>query len=156
MYLKHERPGIILRSLIIGLTLPVVSWCHLLGSRVVSGFLWSDEVQVNIKFSSHNLILATFVNIATSIEFVLVCVYRDPHHRQTRAIWNQIAIFVCENVDKPVVCFGDLNNIMCDVDTTSSNINKHRMRAFNSYVKQCGLFDLGFSGPAAFFLHSGV
>lgn len=49
--------------------------------------------------------------------------YGDPHHRQTRAIWNQITTFVCENLDKPVVCFGDLNNI-----------NR--------------LFDLDYSGPA--------
>jgi hypothetical protein len=110
--------------------------------------LWNDEVRVDIKYSSQHLILATFVNIAMCVEFVLICVYGDPHHRQTRVIWDKIATFVSENLDKPVVCFGDLNNIMSDVDTTSSNINKYRMRTFNSYVKQCGLFDLGFSGPA--------
>lgn len=110
--------------------------------------LWNDEVQVNVKFSSFNLILASVVNIATSLDFILVCVYGDPHHRQTRVIWDQIANFVGENLGKPVACLGDLNNIMCDVDTTSSSINKSRMRAFNSYVKQCGLFDLGYSGPA--------
>jgi hypothetical protein len=37
---------------------------------------------------------------------------------------------------------------MHEVDTTSVNVNKNRMRTFNTYVKQCGLFDLGFSGPA--------
>lgn len=42
---------------------------------------------------------------------------------------------------------GDLNNIMRDIDTTSANVNKYRMRAFNTYVKQCGLFE-GYSGPA--------
>jgi hypothetical protein len=34
------------------------------------------------------------------------------------------------------------------VDTTSTNVNKHRLRTLNSYAKQCGLFDLGFSDPA--------
>ena len=37
---------------------------------------------------------------------------------------------------------------MCDMDTTSVNVNKLRMQNFNSYVKECDLFDLGFSGPA--------
>uniref|UniRef100_A0ACD5UPN6 Uncharacterized protein n=1 Tax=Avena sativa TaxID=4498 RepID=A0ACD5UPN6_AVESA len=37
--------------------------------------LWTDEVQVTINFSSHHLILATVVNIASNIDFVLVCVY---------------------------------------------------------------------------------
>jgi hypothetical protein len=63
-------------------------------------------------------------------------------------IWDNVYNFVCENLGKPVVCFGDLNDIMCDMDTTSINVNKFRMRTFNSYVKQCGLFDLGYSGPA--------
>uniref|UniRef100_A0ACD5Z7B9 Uncharacterized protein n=1 Tax=Avena sativa TaxID=4498 RepID=A0ACD5Z7B9_AVESA len=110
--------------------------------------LWTDEVQVTTNFSSHHLILANVVNIAYNIDFVLVCVYGDPQHRQDKVIWDQISIFVHDNLGKPVVCMGDLNNIMCDVDTTSAHVNKYRMRTFNSYVKQCGLFDLGYSGPA--------
>jgi hypothetical protein len=43
---------------------------------------------------------------------------------------------------------GDLNDILCDADTTSSNINKSRMSLVSSYVKNCGLFDIGYSGPA--------
>jgi hypothetical protein len=88
------------------------------------------------------------VNIATKLEFALACVYGDHHHRQTRLIWNHISNFVHDNPGKPVACMGDLNDIMCDVDTTSSNINKSRMHAFTTYVKECGLFDLGYSGPA--------
>lgn len=110
--------------------------------------LWSDKVQVIIKCSNHYLILALVVRIATNLEFALACVYGDPHHRHTRMIWDQISSFVSDNTGKPVVCLGDLNNIMYDVDTTSSNINHCRMRTFIGYVKQCGLFDLGFSGPA--------
>jgi hypothetical protein len=37
---------------------------------------------------------------------------------------------------------------MHDTDFSGANVNYNRMRAFNEYVKQCGLFDLGFSGPA--------
>jgi hypothetical protein len=110
--------------------------------------LWNDDVQVSVKFSSHNLILAVVVNIATNVEFAMACVYGDPHHRQTRVIWDQISTFVFDNLGKPVVCLGDLNNIMTDLDSTSGNVNKYRMRTFNAYVKQCGFFDLGFSGPA--------
>jgi hypothetical protein len=47
-----------------------------------------------------------------------------------------------------MVCLGDMNEIMCEADTTSVNINKYRMHAFNSYVKNCGLFDLGYNGLA--------
>jgi exonuclease III len=110
--------------------------------------LWNDEVQVTVKFCSFHLILASVVHIASGVDFLLVCVYGDPHHLQTKVIWDQISTFVHDNLGKPIVCLGDLNNIMSDVDTTSTKVNKSHMRAFNSYVKQCGLFDLGFSGPA--------
>jgi hypothetical protein len=110
--------------------------------------LWTDEVHVDVKFSNHHIILATVVNIANRMEFVLAFVYGDPHHRQTGVIWNHVLNFVHDNLGKPMACMGDLNNIMCDLDTTSANVNLHRMRTFNGYVKQCGLFDLGFSGPA--------
>jgi endonuclease/exonuclease/phosphatase family metal-dependent hydrolase len=110
--------------------------------------LWSDEVHVSVKFFNQYMILAIVVDRATNADFVLACIYGDPHHQQTRMIWDNVYNFVCENLGKPVVCFGDLNDILCDMDTTSINVNKFRMRTFNSYVKQCGLFDLGYSGPA--------
>jgi hypothetical protein len=94
------------------------------------------------------MILALVVDKATNVDFVLACIYGDPHHRHTKMIWEHVSNFVHENLGKPVVCLGDLNDIMCGMDTTSINVNKYRIHAFNSYVKQCGLFDLGFSGPA--------
>lgn len=75
-------------------------------------------------------------------------VYGVPHHRFTSMTWDHIFNFVNDNLGKPVVCLGDWNEIMCDMDTTSGNVNKYRMCAFNNFVKQCGLFELGYSGPA--------
>lgn len=63
-------------------------------------------------------------------------------------IWDHISSFVNYNLGKPIFCLGDLNDILCDMDTTSINVNRNRMRAFNTSIKQCGLFDLGYSGPA--------
>jgi hypothetical protein len=110
--------------------------------------LWSDEVCVSVKFSNHYMILALVVNKTTNMDFALACIYGDPHHRDTRMIWDHVPNFINDNLGKPVVCLGDLNEILCDEETTSFNVNQCRMRAINSYVKQCGLFDLGFSGPA--------
>lgn len=110
--------------------------------------LWSDDVLLSVKFFSHYMILALVVDRTSNVEFALACVYGDPHHCHTKMIWDQVSSFVNDNLGKPVICLGDLNDIMCDEDTTSINVNKYRMRAFNSYIKQCGLFDLGFSGPA--------
>lgn len=37
--------------------------------------LWSNEVQISIKFSNHYVILAEVVHISTNVEFALACVY---------------------------------------------------------------------------------
>jgi hypothetical protein len=41
-----------------------------------------------------------------------------------------------------------MNDLLYDSDKSTSNINRNRMFQFRSLVKNCGLFDLGFSGPA--------
>uniref|UniRef100_A0ACD6AED0 Uncharacterized protein n=1 Tax=Avena sativa TaxID=4498 RepID=A0ACD6AED0_AVESA len=77
--------------------------------------LWSDEVQISIKFSNNYVILAVVVHIATNTEFALACVYGDPHHHLTKMIWDHVSTFVFNNLGKPVVFLGDLNEIMHDV-----------------------------------------
>lgn len=81
--------------------------------------LWTDEVLLSVKFSSRYLILALVHHIATNVEFVLACVYGDPHRYFTRMTWDHIFNFVNDNLGKPVICLGDWNDIMCDMDTTS-------------------------------------
>jgi hypothetical protein len=110
--------------------------------------LWTDVVQVDVKFADHHIILALVVHIPTNVKFALVCIYGDPHHRLTKMIWDHISTFVYDNLGNPVLCMGDMNDIMSHADATSSKVNKYRMNAFASYIKNCGLFDLGYSGPA--------
>jgi hypothetical protein len=49
---------------------------------------------------------------------------------------------------KPMLFMGDMNEIMYDMDKNSPYINSHCLHAFRNLVKNCGFFDLGFSGPA--------
>jgi hypothetical protein len=74
--------------------------------------------------------------------------YGDPYHRQTNQIWNEVADFVYDNSTLPMLCVGDMNDLLYDVDKNSPNVNRARMYTFRSLVKQCGFFDLGYSGPA--------
>uniref|UniRef100_A0ACD5ZJE8 Uncharacterized protein n=1 Tax=Avena sativa TaxID=4498 RepID=A0ACD5ZJE8_AVESA len=110
--------------------------------------MWNDDLQVHIHSTNFHVILAIVVNISTNQKFGLVCIYGDPYHRQTSDIWNMIADFVYDNPSLPMVCIGDMNNILYDMDKSSSNINRSHMCAFRHLVKQCGFFDLGYSGPA--------
>ena len=110
--------------------------------------MWCADLQVTIQVANFHVILASVVNIASGQEFGLVCIYGDPYHHQTNVIWDQIATFVFDNPGKPMLCMGDMNKILYDMDKSSPYVSSHRLHAFRSLVKNCGFFNLGFSGPA--------
>lgn len=110
--------------------------------------MWNDELQVSVYSASFHAILAKVVHRASGIEFGLVCIYGDPYHRQTKAIWDQVANFVYDNLGKPLICMGDVNDILYDMDKCNANVNRYRMSAFRALIKNCGFFDIGYSGPA--------
>ena len=120
-------------------------------SRKRSGglwLMWTDDVSLTVHFTSFHVILAIVYDKAANLEFGLVRIYGDPYHRQTEAIWAQVANFVYDNSSLPMLCIGDMNDLLYNSDKSTPNVNTRRMSAFRSLVKSCGLFDLGFSGPA--------
>jgi hypothetical protein len=110
--------------------------------------MWSDDLQLDVHTSSFHVILATAMHTTSNVRFGLVCVYGDPYHSKTSAIWEEVAAFVYDNHNLPILCMGDLNDLLYDMDKSSANINRSRMYAFRALVKNCGFFDLGYSGPA--------
>ncbi|XP_037479647.1 uncharacterized protein LOC119356771 [Triticum dicoccoides] len=109
--------------------------------------MWNDNVQITVHLANFYTILATVVNSATGLQFGLVCIYGDPYHRQTYQIWDQIADFIYDSPGK-MICMGDLNEILYDMEKSSVYVKSNRMYAFHSMLKICGFFDLGYSGPA--------
>uniref|UniRef100_A0ACD5VRH3 Uncharacterized protein n=1 Tax=Avena sativa TaxID=4498 RepID=A0ACD5VRH3_AVESA len=110
--------------------------------------MWNDDLQIFVYSSSFYVILDLATDKSTNTKFGLVRIYGDPYHHQSNAIWEQVANFVYDNRNLPILCIGDMNEIMYDSDKSTTNINRTRMYAFRSIVKNCGLFDLGFCGPA--------
>jgi hypothetical protein len=111
--------------------------------------MWTNEIELHIFDRSQNYILAICTNNSTNLRYGLVCMYGDPRHRITSVIWNQVQYFISQNSTLPMLCMGDLNDIMHPSEKLGpSSVDFNRMNAFCSYVKQCGLFDLGFNGPA--------
>lgn len=97
--------------------------------------MWMDEVQVQVHHTDFHVILASVVNIASNVDFALICIYGDPYHRDTSKIWDNITSFVYDNQGSPVLCMGDLNDLLYDVDKSSPIVNKYRMHAFRSLLK---------------------
>lgn len=47
-----------------------------------------------------------------------------------------------------MICMGDMNDILYDMDKCNANVNHYRMSAFRALIKNCGFFDIGYSGLA--------
>jgi hypothetical protein len=93
--------------------------------------------------------IALCMHKQTSRKFGLVCVYGDPHHQRTVSIWSQVRSFVVTYPNLPVLCKGDLNNIMSaseKMGPVAANLNC--IARFCCLIKDCGLFDLGYNRPA--------
>lgn len=107
-------------------------------SRGKSGglwLMWTDEVQVDVHFADFHVILASIVNSASSVSFALVCIYGDPYHRHTSDIWDRIASFVYDNQGNPILCMGDLNDILYDADKSSPFVNHFSLACFSLYCE---------------------
>ena len=110
--------------------------------------MWTDDLKISVHSAAFHYILAKVVHVASGVNFCLICIYGDPYHRQTSAIWDQVSTFVYDNLGIPMMCLGDLNDILYDIDGCNGYVNYYRMHAFRSLVKNCGLFDIGYCGPA--------
>jgi hypothetical protein len=89
--------------------------CYVVPANGFSGGLWllcNDDVDLQILHSIKFYILASCVEKPTSMNFNLVCVYGDPHHKQTNLIWQDVSTFVLASPDNPTFSMGDLNELM--------------------------------------------
>ncbi|XBI50200.1 hypothetical protein VPH35_113643 [Triticum aestivum] len=104
--------------------------------------MWNDDIKVSVHSASFHYILANVVHQASGVHFCLICIYGDPYHKQTSTIWSQVSTFVYDNLGKPMMCMGDLNDILYDTDGCNGSVNYYRMSSFRSLVKNCGFLIL--------------
>lgn len=84
--------------------------------------MWSDDLHVCVQSSSFHLILATVTISSSNQKFGLVCVYGDPYHRQTNLIWEQVASFVYNNCNLTMLCIGDMNELLYDMEKNPQSL----------------------------------
>jgi hypothetical protein len=111
--------------------------------------LWNQDVSLTVVDSSPKYIFALCSSNLGLKNFGLICIYGDPHHRNTTSIWAQVLDFVVTHRDLPMLCMGDMNEIMhANEKSGPGRPDLCRINAFCDHVKQCGFIDLGYSGPA--------
>jgi hypothetical protein len=124
---------------------------HIVPAQVLSRalwLLWDLQVAVTVEFSSKNLILALCTYKHSNFNFGLICMYGDPHHQNTSTIWAPVHAFVLKYSNMPMLCTGDLNNIISVNEKLGPRPpNMSRISNFCCLVKNCDLFDLGYNGP---------
>ena len=125
--------------------------CHVVRADGISGglwLLWTEDVDIEVVKSSPNYILANVSFKCPRFVFRLVCLYGDPYHVRTNDIWSEVVAFV--NVDNsPLFCMGDLNDLLnSDEKIGVAHPNYNRISSLRTIINNCGLFDLGYNGPA--------
>lgn len=111
--------------------------------------IWKQDFDITVVDHSHNYIFSLCNNLVDRKQFGLVCLYGDPHHQNAAVIWGQVLNFVVSNSNLPILCMGDLNDIMHPCEKSGpGRPDFRRINAFCDYVKQCGFIDLGYSEPA--------
>ena len=122
---------------------------------------WIEDIHqvcVYVKFFNHCMILVIVANRTTNVEFVLACIM-EIHTIATLWWFGIMSPILSMKYRQDYYFLRDLNDIMCDMDSTSINANKCRMCSYNSFVKQCCLFYWSLvarltRGRKAFFFHS--
>uniref|UniRef100_A0ACD5UY26 Uncharacterized protein n=1 Tax=Avena sativa TaxID=4498 RepID=A0ACD5UY26_AVESA len=98
--------------------------------------MWNDEVQVSVHSFNYYVILAIVVVKSSNLQFGLVCIYGDPYHRNTSLIWDQVASFVYDDANMPIMCTSDMNELLYDMDKNSANVNHfYAQRVKKNWIK---------------------
>ena len=81
--------------------------------------MWTDDLKIYVHSAAFHYILAKVVQVDSGVNFCFICIYGDPYHRQTSGIWDQVSSFVYDNLGMPMMCMGDLNDILYDMPTVN-------------------------------------
>ncbi|KAK8698342.1 hypothetical protein V6N13_114466 [Hibiscus sabdariffa] len=107
---------------------------------------WFDIVQVTVLANQFQFIHYRVNSVDSSDSFLATFVYASPNRRFRYQLWHyieQLAIFIMD----PWVILGDFNATLTVADRRGCSSNSPEP-SLSDMVFNCGLMDLGFSGPA--------
>jgi hypothetical protein len=88
--------------------------------------IWTDDISLSVVDQSQYFIFALCNNHLDNKHFGLVCLYGDPHHHNTSTIWMQVMDFVVNNSGLPILCTGDMNELMNPNEKSGPGRPNHR------------------------------
>lgn len=69
----------------------------------------------------------------------------------TPVLIDQVANLMTNDIlylGKPMICMGDMNDILYHIGKCNVNVNYYHMSPFCALIKNRGFFDIGYGGPA--------
>lgn len=78
---------------------------------------------------------------------LLTCVYASPRLAGRAILWNELRQ-LAENIQEPWAAIGDFNSYLAKNEKSGgAEPNWQSMESFGSCLRDCGLWDLGYTGP---------
>ncbi|KAG5516346.1 hypothetical protein RHGRI_037157 [Rhododendron griersonianum] len=107
---------------------------------------WNSDISLSVDHASNNVVHTTCVSLFNSKKWATSFVYGSPTVDLKEEVWDYLRDIAFIN-SGPWFCIGDFNDIAEAKDKFGGRIpSTARISAFNDFLNDCGLLDLGFKG----------
>lgn len=147
LFLMETRaPGVRIERMRRSLKFKYAFWVDSMGLSGGLGLFWRDNIDIQVLFSSQNVIHSAVVLKESGDAFECSFIYGNPIYQQRRYLWSRIADLQ-PHLNKPWCCIGDFNEILAQHEKDGRRIQQTgRMENFRHFIKQSGLMDLDLNG----------
>lgn len=109
---------------------------------------WTNEVDLDIRFKSKNIIRAIVTRLSHSFSFVSTFIYAPPKRSDRNMFWKDFVKMGRES-SFPWLCVGDFNEIGASWEKRGGSLGRdNRVENFQATISECALMDLEFKGNA--------
>ncbi|KAF7140564.1 hypothetical protein RHSIM_Rhsim06G0091800 [Rhododendron simsii] len=107
---------------------------------------WTANVSLFVEYASNNVVHTSCESLLNSKKLAMSFVYGSPTIQQKEAVWDQIRD-IAFSIEGPWFCLGDFNDIAVAKEKFGGRSPScSRISAFNDFLNDCALIDLGFKG----------
>ncbi|KAK4279410.1 hypothetical protein QN277_011196 [Acacia crassicarpa] len=108
---------------------------------------WSEELTVNILFSSSNIIHTSVMSTSLSTPAYITFIHAPTDEGDRLLCWQEVRR-IKNSIMTSWLCMGDFNDILAQ-DEKCGGLPKawRKILNFKCFVEDCELEDLGFNGP---------
>ncbi|KAL7186742.1 hypothetical protein ACSBR2_028466 [Camellia fascicularis] len=115
-------------------------------AQEAQSLLWTDEVNIDIRFKSKNLIRGVVSPPDKLCNWAVAFVYAPPQRGNRRGFWGQFKKMVSEN-KYPFLCIGDFNEIGAMGEKQGGvDCRMSQIQLFVELLSDCAIMDLEFNG----------